>query len=255
LYPLIHLTEDLNIPSFFLVISLVVTMGLFWIAQRSDRYGIPKKNILDLSLLLMISSLLGGRVFHVVYENLEYYGQNPVRIFYLWEGGFVFYGGMIFSLISAIAYLKFIHAPKKGIYFDAFAPVLSFVYGFGRLGCFLAGCCFGKTCDYPWAVAGRHPTQIYALLWEAGTILLLLGVEKIELKKRPKFINRSGDLFFLWLLLHSFGRILMEFYREDYRGEEILGLSISTVFSFVLLLVSTTLLCGFGRNWRFFKKL
>lgn len=251
MYPNIHLAEGLDIPSFFLVISLVVSAGLLWIVRRCDQYSLPKKNVLDLSLLLMLSSLFGARVFHVVYENFDYYGQNPVRIFYIWEGGFVFYGGMIMALIATFTYLRLIHAPKKGLYFDAFAPVLSFAYGFGRLGCFFAGCCYGETCDYPWAVGGRHPTQLYALLWEAGTIMLLLGLEKIEMKKRPKMLSHSGDLFILWLALHSVGRILMETYREDFRGEEILGLSISTVFSYGLLLASIALLCGFARRWRF----
>lgn len=242
MYPNIHLAEGLDIPSFFLVISLVISAGLFWIVRRCDHYLLPKKNVLDLSLLLMMSALFGARVFHVVYENFDYYQQNPVRIFYIWEGGFVFYGGMILAFIAALTYLKLIRAPQKGAYFDAFAPVLSFAYGFGRLGCFFAGCCYGEQCSYPWAVDGRHPTQLYALLWEVGTIMLLLGLEKIEFKKRPKLLSHSGDLFILWLILHSVGRILMETYREDFRGEQFMGLSISTVFSFALLIISVAAL-------------
>lgn len=249
MYPNIHLAEGLDIPSFFLVISLVISSGLFWIVRRCDQYSLPKKSVLDLSLVLMASSLLGARVFHVVYENFDYYRQDPVRIFFLWEGGFVFYGGMIFALVATFTYFKFTHTTNKGSYFDAFAPVLSFTYGFGRLGCFFAGCCYGIGCDYPWAVDGRHPTQLYALFWEVGTIMLLLGLEKIELKKRPKMLSHPGDLFVLWLILHSLGRILMEHYREDFRGEDILGLSISTVFSFVLLMGSVLFLCGFTRRW------
>lgn len=249
MYPIIHLAEGLDIPSFFLVISLVISASLFWIVQRSDLYRLPKKNVLDLSLLLMLSSLLGARIFHVIYENFDYYRQDPLKIFYLWEGGFVFFGGMILAFVATFTYLYLIRAPEKGLYFDAFAPVLSFAYGFGRIGCFFAGCCYGGACDYPWAINGRHPTQLYALFWEVGTIMLLLGIEKMELKKRPRLISRPGDLFVLWLILHSVGRILMETYREDFRGNNIFGFSVSTVFSFALLLISAALLCGFARRW------
>lgn len=248
MYPIIHVTEGLEIPSFFLVISLVLSVALLWVRQRSHIYKLPQKNVLDLSLLLMLSSIVGARLFHVVYENLDFYKEHPFRMFYLWEGGFVFYGGMVLAFIATFTYLRAIRAPQKALYFDTFAPVLSFAYGFGRIGCFLAGCCFGRACDYAWAIDGKHPTQLYALLWEAGTILLLLGIEKIDLKKRPVFLSRPGDLFILWLVLHSLGRVLMESYREDFRGANVFGLSVSTVLSLVLIVISLVLLSGLGRR-------
>jgi phosphatidylglycerol:prolipoprotein diacylglycerol transferase len=244
LYPIIYLAKGLEIPSFFLVISLVLSVSLLWIVRRGEYYDLPKKNILDLSLLLMVASFIGARLMHVLYENLSYYAQDPVKIFYFWEGGFVYFGGMILALIAALFYLRNVKAPKPGLYFDAFAPVLSFAYGFGRIGCFLAGCCFGKECFLPWAVNQKHPTQLYALLWEVGAIFILLGLEKKDPSKRMKFLNRPGDLFVLWLALHATGRLIMEFFREDFRGDPVLGLSISSLLSLVLLIVSLSLLIG-----------
>jgi phosphatidylglycerol:prolipoprotein diacylglycerol transferase len=186
----------------------------------------------------MGAALAGARILHILYENFSYYRENPLKIFYLWEGGFVFYGGMILALVATFAYLHFIRAPKKSLYFDTFAPVLSFAYGFGRVGCFLAGCCYGKVCAYPWSVGGRHPTQLYALIWEVGTIMLLLGLENIEFSKRPRFLRRSGDIFILWLALHSLGRLMMESFRDDFRGDQIFGYSVSTVLSLTLLCIA-----------------
>lgn len=237
MYPIIHLAEGLDIPSFFLVISLVLSAALLWVTRRSGLYQLPKKKVLDLSFLLMVSAFLGGRLMHVFYENFSFYRANPFRIFYIWEGGFVYYGGMVLATCTALIYLHLIHAPKKGDYFDTFAPVLAFTYGFGRIGCFLAGCCYGKTCDYAWAVAQRHPTQLYAFLWEGGTILLLLGLEKVKRSRRPFFLSRAGDLFLFWLVLHALGRLLMESFREDFRGEQILGLSVSSLVSLLLLVI------------------
>ncbi|WP_413288978.1 prolipoprotein diacylglyceryl transferase [Bdellovibrio sp. HCB337] len=256
MFPVIHLAEGLEVPSFFLVISLVLCIGLLWVVRRGDTYGLPRKNILDLSLLLMASSLLGARLMHIVYENPAYYLENPVKIFYLWEGGFVFYGGMILALVATILYLKMTEPEEPGFYYDVFAPVLSFAYGFGRIGCFLAGCCFGKSCDYPWAIDLRHPTQLYALFWELGAIMILLGIEKKDKRQRPGFLKRPGDLFILWLALHAVGRMFMESFRNDFRGDNIAGFSVSTVLSFILLVVAVALLGGIGRKpWRqLFKK-
>jgi phosphatidylglycerol:prolipoprotein diacylglycerol transferase len=248
MYPIIHLAEGLEIPSFFLIISLVLSASLFWVGRRGDIYQVPKKKLLDLSLLLMGSSLAGARLMHILYENFAYYRENPIKIFYLWEGGFIFYGGMVLALMVSFAYLRLIHAPKKGPYFDTFAPVLSFAYGFGRMGCFFAGCCYGKACEYPWSVAGRHPTQLYALFWEVGTLMLLLGLEKIPLVKRPRLFNRSGDIFVLWLALHSLGRLIMESFRDDFRGDQVFGYSISTILSLFLLFIAIALLGGFFRK-------
>lgn len=254
LYPSIHLAQGLEIPTFFLVISLVLSISLWWLSQRSEIYQLPKKKVLDLSLLLMATSLIGSRGMHVLYENFSYYQQNPERILYFWDGGFVFYGGMILSLIAVFFYFRILRPAHIGAYFDAFAPVVSFGYGFGRIGCFLAGCCYGGACDYPWAIAGKHPTQLYALVWEAGTLLLLLGLEKIRPAERIVFLRRSGDLFLLWLSLHALGRLLMESFREDFRGEQIWGFSVSTVLSAVLFLVSVLLLSRTPIRQRFFRR-
>jgi phosphatidylglycerol:prolipoprotein diacylglycerol transferase len=235
-YPIIHLAKGLEIPSFFLVISLVLSISLFWVSARALTFGLPQKKILDLSLLLMGASLLGARLFHVLYENPEYYAASPLKFFYLWEGGFVFFGGAFVALVAGALFLRQQKVNQPGRYFDVFTPVLAFAYGAGRIGCFLAGCCYGKSCDYAWAVEGRHPTQLYATFWEFGVVLILLGVEKQKLFKKP------GQLFTLWVALHSAGRILMESYREDFRGEQIFGLSVSTVICIVLFLVAVALL-------------
>jgi phosphatidylglycerol:prolipoprotein diacylglycerol transferase len=233
LYPIIQLAQGLEIPSFFLVISLVLSISLFWIVSRAKAAHLPAKEILDLSMLVMAASVVGARLFHVIYENPEYYAESPLKVLFLWDGGFVYFGGAFFAAASAWIYLYMQKLPNAGNYFDAFAPVLAFAYGAGRIGCFLAGCCYGKACFVPWAVDGLHPTQLYATFWEFGVVLLLLGLEKTSPLKRP------GNLFLFWVSLHSVGRILMEHFRDDFRGAQILGLSVSSAICVVLFIVST----------------
>lgn len=249
LYPFVRLSEGLEIPSYFLVISLVLCLGLFWIVRRGDRSQLPQGQVLDLSLWLMVSGVVGARAMHVLYENFAYYKGHPWRVFYFWEGGFVYYGGMIAAFLAAVVYLRLrVPASLRGRYFDAFAPVLSFVSGFGRIGCFLAGCCYGESCEYPWAVHQRHPTQLYALFWETAVIFFLLGVERTPPSQRPALLRRPGDLFLLWLALHALGRMIMESFRGDFRGNLIWGFSVSTVLSSLLLLSSVIFLGIRGRR-------
>jgi phosphatidylglycerol:prolipoprotein diacylglycerol transferase len=243
-YPFIHLADGLEIPSFFLVISLVLSISLAWISRRSRAFEVSSAKVLDLSLVLMVASLMGSRLFHVFYENPDYYLADPKKVFYLWDGGFVFFGGAFLAFAASLIFFKWAGIKNRAVYFDLFAPVLAFSYGFGRLGCFLAGCCYGRTCDVakiPWALGGRHPTQLYALFWELGVLLILLGTENIPRGRRPSWLRREGDIFVLWVGLHAAGRLMMEHFRDDFRGNDVFGLSISSFFS-VLLLVSVGLL-------------
>lgn len=227
MYPFIHLSQDFQIPTYYLVLSLVVCLCLVWLFRRTREYGLDRKVALDTAFVLMTAALVGSRLFHVFYENPEIYRANPWAVFYLWNGGFVFYGG---ALLAGICGYLFVHwrAPRDlPRYFDLFAPVASLSYALGRWGCFFAGCCYGRACDLPWAVEGRHPTQLYASFWELGTLSLLLAYEKKA--NRP-----AGRVFALWLSLHAIGRILMESFRDDFRGPT-WGLSISTWISLAIL--------------------
>ncbi len=177
---------------------------------------------------------MGSRLMHVFYEQPSFYFEQPLRIFMLWEGGFVFYGGAMGGFFLGWVIFKISKEPWRP-WADFMAPVVAFGYGFGRIGCFLGGCCYGKISHLPWAttlptmIESRHPTQIYASILEWGIGFLLLFLEK---KKQPMF---PGTLFFLWLSLHSVGRIFMEFLRDDFRGPLIFGLSLSTALSLLFL--------------------
>lgn len=227
MFPLIKITSSFGIPTYFIIVSLGLCIALFWVVRRSEELYFSRETTLDISLILMVVGLLGARLFHVFYENPSYYFEDPLRVFEIWNGGFVFYGGAIPATIAGIYW-----AAKKnqGLfhgYLDLFAPVASFTYIIGRIACFLAGCCYGKHCDLPWAIDGRHPTQLYAVLWEIGTLAILLYCERIPPnKRRPAFLGKSGCIFYLWMVLHGLGRFFLEFLRDDDRGPQF-GLSVS----------------------------
>ena len=235
------------LPTYHVMLSLLYCLAIFWFYKRCETRNLSQKNAMELGLIVLFSSFVGARLFHVFFEYPSYYRQYPMEVLYFWQGGFVFYGGFILGYL-----LAFLYARKLKLTFwlwhDTLAPILAGGYALGRLACFLVGCCFGKPCDLPWAVSmgqvhvqsdalfslSRHPTQLYASLTEGLTLLFLLWYEK---RKPP-----LGNVFLAWVGLHSIGRIIMEIFRDDPRGGTYWGLSLSTHISIVLIL---TVFCVF----------
>lgn len=225
----------LQIPTFFLVISISLTVLLFFLSHRVDHLGFDRRTAFDISLLLMIAGFTGGRLLHVFYEEWPYYRENPERILYFWNGGFVFFGGLIFCVVAGYAYARIrkISFPRWA---DFFAPLLSLGHALGRVGCLMSGCCYGTYCTLPWAYDGRHPTVLYMIFAELAIFAVLLLTEK------RRWLPRPGSLLALWLLLHSAVRFWVEYYRDDFRGVFLRlplfgSLSISQLISLAVIFV------------------
>lgn len=240
MYPYLNL-GIVKVQSYFLVLVILVTLTLFWVFKKSIKSNLPRNFVLDLTFILIISGFLSARLFHILFENRLFYFSRPIEIFQFWNGGFVFLGGFIGALISGISFTLF--CKKKELLprlLDFYSPILAFNYSIGRIGCFLAGCCYGRTCPFPWAVAGRHPTQLYAFLWDFILFILLIKIEKNRMKPENKF---AGLLFCVWLFGHGLGRFFLEFYRDDFRGPMYV-LSISGWLSLGMI-ISSLGLCFF----------
>ncbi len=237
----------LNIPTYFFVISLSCCLCVFWFYRRCRSFGLSQEKGMDLGLILLVTGFIGARLVHVFFENPSHYLSHPVEIFYFWQGGFVFYGGALLAYLSVFVFIK-----KSKLNFwpwhDVLAPVLALGYALGRLACFLVGCCYGKLCELPWAfplkqmdlhsgkveVLLRHPTGLYASTLEVCTLFFLLWFETRKTK--------PGQVFLIWVLCHSVNRFIMEIFRDDPRGPQIYGISLSMAVSFLLFFVSVFLL-------------
>jgi len=175
---------------------------------------------MDLAFYLLIAALVGSRVFYVL-TSWEEFRDNPVDIVRFWRGGLVFYGGLVFAFATGTWYVR-----KHRLNFirlaDLFAPSIPLGQALGRLGCFSAGCCYGKPTGVPWAVTFTdpdslaplgvplHPTQLYE---SAATFGIFLVLRAMRLK--PRF---QGKLFWYYLLFYSTARFVIEFFRNDPRG-------------------------------------
>ncbi|WP_409478217.1 prolipoprotein diacylglyceryl transferase [Pseudobdellovibrio sp. HCB154] len=227
----------IHIPTFYLVISMSVTFILLLInAELNQNPKLDRKTTFDLTLIMMIAGFIGGRLTHVIYEEPSFYAEFPLEIFKFWKGGFVFYGGFILALIAVAAYLK---SKKQSFYIwaDFFTPYIGLSYALGRMGCFFEGCCFGSHCELPWAITGRHPTQLYMALAE---VLLLASLMYWRKKKNQLLL--PGLLFLTWLCGHAINRFIIEYFREDDRGSLIASLSISQWLSVVLFVGAMSLI-------------
>jgi phosphatidylglycerol:prolipoprotein diacylglycerol transferase len=224
----------LKVPTYFLILSIVFSFIVFALVKRAKTLALNPNKALDLYLYVLFGSFIGARLFYIFYQEFSYFIENPLEIFSFWKGGFVFYGGFIGGTLAIVLYTR-IKGESLRLWLNFCAPLLALGYGLGRLACFFNGCCYGEVTDVFWSVymheAQRHPTQIYAVLWELSLFSFLLIYEKI------KGFNNKPDLFSCWLVGHGFGRLLMEHYRADDRGELLFGFSISTLISLVLILV------------------
>lgn len=252
----------MHIPSYFFVISLTLMASLsllFYFIQteafdKLSSLGFNSSHAFDLAIVILISGFVGGRLFHVAYELPEYYMQNPIQIIQFWMGGFVYYGGMLLALLCSWIwiYWKLRQQERAGHFAiafrywgDLFAPSLSMGYMFGRIGCLLEGCCFGRFSALPWAIDLRHPTPLYASITEFFIFVLLL-----RLIRKPNPHLKPGSLFLIWLFLHSCARIFMELFRDDFRGMRFFGMSISTAISVVLMSIAFSAFWRLNRHLR-----
>lgn len=236
--------------SFFTLYSYPLFMGLSWgLGYRFSEYLLLKKNLTlkGFGLLywgIFLFSWLGSKIFYLMYSSGGELQNHSQSLSFWLGGGFVFYGGLIFGLIYLLLYcLVFKKYPIKEAYIF-FAP-LTFGHALGRIGCFLAGCCYGTYCDLPWKIHlhghFRHPVQLYE-----ASLLILLGM--ILLKETLKKDTNPLKLVGIYFLGYSMIRFILEFLRGDIIRGLHFGLSTSQWISLVFFLGATTYLGRLSRR-------
>lgn len=239
MFPEIHVASWLTISTYFLIISIGSVLGSLWFVRRAEARGLERVDAIDLTLVVLVSGFIGARLLHVFYEDPGYYRVQPWDVLKIWNGGFVFLGGVVASFAAALTFCQVKRMPFW-FWADAAALPISVAYAVGRLACFFNGCCYGRECDLPWAVhfdgVARHPTQLYASGWE---FVLLVVLSRLE----PR-LKTSGVLFNLWLFGHAVGRLLMEEFRADFRGDLLIGYSLGSFMALVLATYAMFNLCS-----------
>lgn len=220
MHPDLFSIGPLTLHTYGLLIAIGFVAGLIVAVRIGKRHGIDSQHIMDLGLLLIISGVIGSRIVYVL-MNASYYLENPLDIFKLWQGGLVFSGGLLGAVIAGFFYIRR-HRLNIWLMGDVFAPAIAIAQAIGRIGCFMAGCCYGRLTYVPWGVTFTnpdsmaplniplHPTQLYDSFsnFMIFVIVMILGAKK-------KF---NGQVFIWFLILHSTARLLIERFRGDDRG-------------------------------------
>lgn len=234
MYPILFEFGPLKIYSYGFSIALGFIVGAYLAKLEARREGISPETIVNLSLCLAISGVLGARLLYIL-QNLAFYIASPGQIFMLHKGGLSFYGGFILATVCAVIFLKRERLPVLAV-LDLISPYLALAQGIGRIGCFLNGCCYGQP-------AARYPTQIYSSL----SLLAIFLILRIAQSKRTRAGYFVGQIFLLYCLLYSSMRFFMEYLRGD-NLRIFAGLSIHQFISIVIFAISGGFLWKKKRN-------
>jgi len=229
------------------LLAIAFLTGLWVVSRQAKREGLDSGRITDMAVFVLIAGLLGAKLLLLVLE-WRTYARNPLDL--LWSGG-VFYGGLLGGVLVAWWYARRHRLPGWRTA-DVLAPGVAVGQAIGRLGCFAAGCCWGKPAQVPWAVtftdlyAARavgtpldnplHPSQIYE-----SAAAFLIFVFLLWLAPRKRF---AGQVVLAYIACYSVVRFALEFLRGDPdRGTWFRGvLSTSQLIALALFLGAALLL-------------
>jgi phosphatidylglycerol:prolipoprotein diacylglycerol transferase len=250
-HPIAFYLGSLPVRWYGVMMALAFLAGLWTATLRAHRVNISSETVSDTTLWLMLGSIVGARFVYVTtYWKTEFAGQPFAEVFMIQHGGLVYYGGLIGATVAGIIYFRWKKLPLWKMT-DVFAPSVALGSVFGRIGCLLNGCCYGRACDLPWAIhfpadhethgAAVHPTEIYDAL-----LNLILYIFLAWLFRRKKF---DGQIFAAYLIIYAVFRSIAESFRGDYPADHVhAGLTSAQLVSLPIFVAGLALMFFLSRR-------
>lgn len=234
--PILFKLFGLPIYGYGTMIALGIIAAVLLVSYRAKKQGYDEDSILNMSIIAIICGILGGKLLYIIVD-IKIYIDDPKQLLDV-GSGFVILGAIIAGGLAVYFYAR----KKKWDVLkvmDMAIPSIPLAQGFGRIGCFLAGCCYGAPVKNPsWGVVFKnsdfapkdcavYPTQIYSSIFDFCLAFFLLYYSRKERKK--------GRIFSLYVIIYSIGRFFIEFVRDDPRGT--IGLLSTSQFISIFTLI------------------
>jgi phosphatidylglycerol---prolipoprotein diacylglyceryl transferase len=253
MHPILFEFGPIKLFTYGFFLALAFLSAIFISSREAGRLGLPVAKFYDLCFYVVLGALVGSRLLYILLD-LRPFLEHPLKIFALWEGGLVFHGGVILALVVAFYYMRVNKLPWRTS-LDALALGLPVGQFFGRIGCFMAGCCYGSPADLPWAVVFSNPQSLCPVkeplhpsqLYEAFLALGVFGLLSV-LKTKKRY---DGQMILTYFCLAGLVRFVVEFFRNpgDYRGPVLFGwMPLTQGIALGLALVCGALLLYWGRR-------
>ena len=255
MFPKLLEIGPVSIYTYGVLLAAAYLTGLWFAIVRARERGMDGDRVMDLGIYIIVSALVGAKLLLLIVE-FEHYWEDPAQLWTIVRAGGVFYGGLLLAVGVAFWFMRRHHLPIWATC-DAFAPGIALGQAVGRIGCLMAGCCYGFPTELPWGITftnplaaanvgtplgvSLHPTQLY----ESGAALIILAALLFAERRSTGFPGRT---FWSYLLLYSMARFAIEFFRGDPRGTVFELLSTSQFVSALLIPVSLVMLAVLSRS-------
>ncbi len=251
MHPILFHFGSITVYTYGVLVATGVVLGLLYMRRQAPRAGLDPEKTWNMGIYAILIALLLAKVW-LVFSDWNYYMAHPREILSVatFQSGGTFYGGVVGAILTIVLYAHFQKMPLLSV-MDTSAAALPLGHAIGRLGCFAAGCCYGKPTAVPWGVtftnptaaqiAGTpldvhlHPTQLYESGAEFLNFLIL-----VWLGGRQRF---KGQLLGTYFLLYGAERGTIEFFRGD-PGRTMLfhnSVSLMQLVSVALILIGSFL--------------
>ncbi|MFH0763755.1 MAG: prolipoprotein diacylglyceryl transferase [Candidatus Omnitrophota bacterium] len=230
MHPILLKIGPITIYSYGVMVALGFAVFTFLVWRRAEKFNINRDKIIDLAIIMLVSGIIGARLLYVLL-NLSFYIANPLDIIKLSKGGLVWYGGFAAALFAVMIYLK-----NNALNFweaaDLIAPYIALAQAFGRIGCYMNGCCYG---------INGFPIQLAASASLFIIFIILLVMQ--EMRHFP------GEIFLSYCVLYSLKRFVIEFFRGD--NPKVLSVfTISQIASVIIFMAALALFTYRASAWK-----
>ncbi len=237
MYPVLFEIGPLRIYTYGLMMAIGILMAILVARKLAPKISVDPEKMTDMAMFAVLGGLVGAYVNYIISYDWSRFKADPLSVLRFWNEGLVFLGGLIGGLIFALIFIR----RQKWSFWeiaDICAIAIPLAYGFGRIGCFFAGCCYGEACELPWAITfpgqmvARHPTQLYSML-------LGFGLAAFAYFFRPKR-RFAGQSFLFYMFFYGLGRGIIELLRIE---PTVFGTNLSVAqFTGILLMVVAVVL-------------